>query len=243
MTSDRKTPVYCNCNKLCNSKDRHEYVDTFEFGHFAVSQYDKEQYDSVCQTESAIRVNADHLVITQQNSDNCTRSMFMNCGEVNYAAISLKPIKCSFFLQELSPMEVTLLVLALTSNNRAGQKVLRKDKTGNTAPVSCSISCHSINGVYTLHTYIKDTTARDFIRSVNNLKLHHNPLNVTSIRVETGLGRLHEMGVEQMLFIAVTFPCLQTETGSVDQRYYKETREQKVLATPHFTVNACLKEI
>lgn len=115
----------------------------------------------------------------------------MNGGEVNYAAISLKPIKCSFFLQELSPKVLTLLVPALMSNNRPGQKTLRKYKTGNTAPVSCSISCHSINGVYLLH-------------------------NITSIRVETGLGRLHEMGVEQMLFIAVTSLYLQTETGSVD---------------------------
>lgn len=110
-------------NDLCDSKDRHEYVDTFEFGHFAVSQYDKVQHDSACQTESAIRVNADHLVVLRQNSDNCTRSILTNCGEVNYAAISLKPIKCSFLLQEPSPMEVTLLVLVLMSNNRSGREI------------------------------------------------------------------------------------------------------------------------
>lgn len=147
-------------NDLCNSKVRHEYVHTFEFGHFAVSQYNKVQHDSVCQTESAIRVNADHLIIIWQNSDNCTLSILMNCGEVNYAAISLKPIKYSFLLQEPSPMELTLLVPAVMSNNRPGQKALRKDKIGITAPASFSISCHSISGVYILHTYIKDNTAR-----------------------------------------------------------------------------------
>lgn len=56
------------------SKDRHEYVDTFEIRYFAVSQYDKVRHDSVCQTESAIRVNVDHLVIIRQNSDNYTRN-------------------------------------------------------------------------------------------------------------------------------------------------------------------------